>query len=223
MNKETFDNIVPTPGQIGQSRGPLFWLLNKLEFIKPLHTILEIGAGMGGSSKVWEQIVDKGDTIISVDIRGDLERINWDHKNSDRKIKFIVGDSMDNKTVDTVHTELGDRKVDFLFIDGDHSYEGVSKDFEKYSPLVRNGGIVGFHDLCDFGVNKFFFNELYGRKETTRSWMRPKSNIVNKSDGQGEFDDNFMTDIINIIKEDNPRDDIICTGIWWKEEEGRFV
>jgi predicted O-methyltransferase YrrM len=42
---------------------------------------------------------------------------------------------------------LKGRKVDFLFIDADHSYEGVKKDFEMYSPLVRKGGIIAFHDI----------------------------------------------------------------------------
>jgi predicted O-methyltransferase YrrM len=42
---------------------------------------------------------------------------------------------------------LKDNKVDFLFIDADHSYEGVKKDFEMYSPLVRKGGIIAFHDI----------------------------------------------------------------------------
>ncbi|MCS7366302.1 MAG: class I SAM-dependent methyltransferase [archaeon YNP-WB-062] len=37
--------------------------------------------------------------------------------------------------------------MDFLFIDGDHTYEGVKKDFEMYSPLVRGGGIIAFHDI----------------------------------------------------------------------------
>jgi predicted O-methyltransferase YrrM len=46
---------------------------------------------------------------------------------------------------------LGDKKIDFCFIDGDHTYEGVRKDFEMYSRLVRNGGIVAFHDI--FGPN----------------------------------------------------------------------
>lgn len=38
--------------------------------------------------------------------------------------------------------------IDLLFIDGDHIYEGVRKDFEMYSPLVRKGGIIAFHDIC---------------------------------------------------------------------------
>jgi predicted O-methyltransferase YrrM len=42
----------------------------------------------------------------------------------------------------------GDGKVDFLFIDGDHTYEGVKADFEMYSGLVRPGGLIVFHDIC---------------------------------------------------------------------------
>ena len=37
--------------------------------------------------------------------------------------------------------------MDVLFIDGDHSYEGVKKDFELYSLLVKKGGIIAFHDI----------------------------------------------------------------------------
>lgn len=37
--------------------------------------------------------------------------------------------------------------MDFLFIDADHTYEGVKMDFEMYSQLVRKGGIIAFHDI----------------------------------------------------------------------------
>ena len=43
---------------------------------------------------------------------------------------------------------LAGKKVDLLFIDGDHSYEGVKKDFEMYSPLVADGGVIAFHDIA---------------------------------------------------------------------------
>jgi predicted O-methyltransferase YrrM len=36
--------------------------------------------------------------------------------------------------------------IDFLFIDGDHAYEGVRKDWELYSPLLAEGALVAFHD-----------------------------------------------------------------------------
>ncbi len=37
-------------------------------------------------------------------------------------------------------------RVDFLFIDGDHSYEAIREDWETWSPLVAAGGIVALHD-----------------------------------------------------------------------------
>lgn len=39
-----------------------------------------------------------------------------------------------------------DIKIDFLFIDGDHSYEGVKKDFLLYSKLLSEHGIIMIHD-----------------------------------------------------------------------------
>jgi len=38
--------------------------------------------------------------------------------------------------------------VDLLLIDGDHTFPGVSKDWSMYSPLVKDGGLVVFHDIC---------------------------------------------------------------------------
>jgi hypothetical protein len=37
--------------------------------------------------------------------------------------------------------------LDILFIDGDHSYEGVKADFLAYSSMVRPGGLIAFHDI----------------------------------------------------------------------------
>ncbi|MBM3747949.1 MAG: class I SAM-dependent methyltransferase [Acidobacteria bacterium] len=49
-----------------------------------------------------------------------------------------------------------------LFIDGDHRYEGVRRDFELYQRLVTAGGIIAFHDILpriafpDYGVHRFW-------------------------------------------------------------------
>jgi hypothetical protein len=39
-----------------------------------------------------------------------------------------------------------DIKIDILFIDGDHSYEGVKTDFELYSKIMSDNGIIIIHD-----------------------------------------------------------------------------
>jgi predicted O-methyltransferase YrrM len=38
------------------------------------------------------------------------------------------------------------RPIDFLFIDGDHSYAGVKLDFETFSPYLTERAVVAFHD-----------------------------------------------------------------------------
>jgi len=39
-----------------------------------------------------------------------------------------------------------DIKIDFLYIDGDHSYEGVKLDFELYSTILSDNGVIIIHD-----------------------------------------------------------------------------
>jgi predicted O-methyltransferase YrrM len=54
----------------------------------------------------------------------------------------------------------------------DHTYEGVKKDFEMYSPLVREGGIVAFHDIVP-GLHEYVGG-------VPRFWREVKSNYVSK-------------------------------------------
>lgn len=140
--------------------------------------ILEIGAHQGGTSIYWCQVASE--MVISVDLPGGnggglsldgcLERDamlrgRWPHYTG------VLGDSHDPKTQQVVRDLLGDKKADFLFIDGDHSYHGVKRDYNEYSPLVKVGGWVGFHDINDTAIHhKYgchvapFWNELHGDK-----------------------------------------------------------
>jgi predicted O-methyltransferase YrrM len=40
----------------------------------------------------------------------------------------------------------GEDPIDFIFIDGDHSYEGLKADWEAWRPLIARGGTVALHD-----------------------------------------------------------------------------
>lgn len=82
-----------------------------------------------------------------------------------REIHFLDADSHLEETKDRVTGLLRGRKLDLLFIDGDHSYEGVKSDYLMYKSLVKVGGLIVFHDinlmedLPDCEVYKFW-NEL---------------------------------------------------------------
>ena len=84
---------------------------------------------------------------------------------------FIEGNSHDSSTYDLLVNALDGKTIDFLFIDGDHTYEGVKKDYETYSPLVNENGYIGFHDINDTQRHRDrnvyvgkFWNELLGEK-----------------------------------------------------------
>ena len=40
-----------------------------------------------------------------------------------------------------------DESLDFVFIDGDHSFEAALKDFQNYYPKIKKGGIFAGHDI----------------------------------------------------------------------------
>jgi predicted O-methyltransferase YrrM len=86
-----------------------------------------------------------------------------------QRVHLIRADSHSEDTRRIVEQVLGEQKVDLLFIDGDHTYEGVRRDFEMYSPLVRKGGIIAFHDICPGpeenvgGVPRFWAEVSLGR------------------------------------------------------------
>jgi cephalosporin hydroxylase len=55
-------------------------------------------------------------------------------------------DSADTKTIQKVIQDQIRKPIDFLFIDGLHSVEQVKKELALI-PLVRKGGVIGFHDI----------------------------------------------------------------------------
>jgi hypothetical protein len=61
-------------------------------------------------------------------------------------------------------------KTDFLFIDGDHSYDGVKADWELFKNIVNEDGYIAFHDVVGNttpGVVKFW-NEIQKRNEVVK-------------------------------------------------------
>lgn len=142
------------------------------------YNILEIGTKFGGTFYLWNSI-NKSGLNISVDfsdggLHGGIsdEEMNkrdlWFNERFDN-CKFIRGDShspttmadlqfmlepslgymMVNSDYSTDDIRDAVRQIDFLFIDGDHTYDGVHRDFLDFSPLVKNGGLIVFHDITD--------------------------------------------------------------------------
>lgn len=115
--------------------------------------VLEIGAWKGYSIEVWWQAFKPSISVTIEPDKGFLEFIDERQARGDFDYMrgamptLIRGKSQDEDTVKTVKG-LFPRGIDFLFIDGDHSYEAVKKDWELYEPMVNKGGFVVFHDIA---------------------------------------------------------------------------
>jgi len=115
---------------------------------------IEIGLFRGGTHLIWKSLFNQ---VISID--RDLSSIMFFAPLVQPGSRFIWGDSKKLETINALDCMLAYiRNVSFLFIDGDHSYNGVLTDWKNYSPFVRKGGIICFHDLMksrDSNVNTF--------------------------------------------------------------------
>jgi predicted O-methyltransferase YrrM len=157
--------------------------------------ILEIGSLMGFSLKHFMKYSSENSTVISVDLPvrdfcGPMDfrvkeqeenySIKWPlwAKEFKTKLYLIKGMSQWNETLEQVK-KICENELDFLFIDGNHMYDYVKKDFEMYSPLVKKGGIVALHDIAENeegGVFNFW-NEIktkYNYKEILHSEKKEK-------------------------------------------------
>jgi len=130
-------------------------MLKRVQAAKP-GVILEIGTAKGATLLGWCRIASK--KVVSVDLPGGIHGGGYPAiKQSVYKsfvadktnvsLHLIQADSHSPATRQMAEQKLSGDRLDVLFIDGDHSYDGVKADFELWSPLVRPGGLVIFHDI----------------------------------------------------------------------------
>jgi hypothetical protein len=110
--------------------------------------LTEIAVFRGACQKMrelwlWCQLARPDAVLISIDLPGgefgggyhptDIARFR-NYAQGEQSLHFLRRDSHKKVTREAVVKKLNGRKVDLLFIDGDHRYNGVKKDFEMYAP-----------------------------------------------------------------------------------------
>jgi|AntDeeMinimDraft_6_1070357.scaffolds.fasta_scaffold04337_1 predicted O-methyltransferase YrrM len=136
-----------------QLRDEINTLTSLVEKERP-QSVLEIGTAKGGSFYTWSRSLESVNELISLDLPGGRFGGGYDEQMTDIFREFAPSKKMDfirdnSHYADTYKKVSGliDGGIDFLFIDGDHTYEGVKQDFEMYSELVSEGGIIALHDI----------------------------------------------------------------------------
>lgn len=152
---------------------------------RPHQRVLEIGSAYGGTLWWWSWL-PRITTLVSVDLpsrdpkvrpRALSARKQWSAWFAERMaMRFVEfrGTSHDPLLVGEVTDQVG--PVDVLFIDGDHTPSGVRMDWELWSPLVRRGGTVAFHDSWSAGAGEEGVADLVAelrREAPSIEWTSP--------------------------------------------------
>jgi predicted O-methyltransferase YrrM len=140
-----------------QVRDELLRLLETLEERRPA-TVLEVGTARGGTLFLFARVAAPDATLVTLDLPGGgpfgggyppwRSRLYDTFTTPGQRLHLVQGDSHDPRLASKVADLFGDRGVDFLFIDGDHTYNGVKADFDLYAPMVRPGGLIALHDIA---------------------------------------------------------------------------
>jgi MMP 1-O-methyltransferase len=114
--------------------------------------IANFGAGFGTSSLALREVLPNA-KITTIDIRregnpyGGLgnEYNAFNDAGLLDKLPIQVHDDSANYGFN-LYKNIGKPVFDFVFVDGDHSKEGLTRDIEAWKPLVKKGGMMAFHD-----------------------------------------------------------------------------
>lgn len=135
LNSYTIDNDF-----IYQVYEEFYQLACFLYSFKP-HNILEIGT-RGSTFALFNKLATG--QKIAVDLNEDVLKSIY-FLTLEKNCHFINGNSQNIEIFNKIQTIAP--KFDFIFIDGDHSYEGVKADFNLYKTLLSDRGYIGFHDI----------------------------------------------------------------------------
>jgi cephalosporin hydroxylase len=168
--EEAIDYCVDRPILMAQVRSEIVELGKILQAFPPRRS-LEIGTNYGGTLLMLCTLSPPAAQIISIDLPWGrfgggypLRKIPLYRRfpRFGQRLHLIRADSHAAETKQRVLRILSGEPLDYLFLDGDHTYDGVRRDFEMYAPLVRSGGIAAFHDIAehkrekDCGVDRFW-------------------------------------------------------------------
>ena len=140
-----------------------YFFLAGLAKTQKIKTVFEIGTYWGGSIKsIIRGIAAAGNlTEEACVITTDVDRHNDGgfREHPDTLIQRLIGNVLEDSIYETVKRSLGDRPLDLLYVDGDHSYHATTRYVELYANALQPRFIV-FDDIRLNDEMKLFWQHL---------------------------------------------------------------
>lgn len=132
--------------------------------------ICEIGTWFGSTSLFLAGLSPSVKSYVGVDLEPRNYRLVSALAPRGVTTSFVRGSSQDPATRKRVLAALGDEELDLLFIDGDHSYDGVRADLMDYRNLVRPGGLIALHDIVSDHAARYGSGTENSSGDVPRFW-----------------------------------------------------
>jgi len=178
----TIENILKEAYELGMLQNR-YEIENTLKMLKEKRIVnfMEIGTNQGGTFICWSRISDPNGLKISLDWANGPWGSDFDVNDRNSKLKtlgdnvhIIDGDSHSVIIHDQVKKIIGQKKLDLLFIDGDHSEKGVQLDYFMYKEFVKDGGYILFHDIKNSQFHRkenCFVSDFWEKLDCAKTWF----------------------------------------------------
>lgn len=159
---------------------------------RPGGKLVEIGCFKGRSTSYLAAEIlraDKGLKLYAIDLWDEKGRFGVSQKEFLENVKPVssVIEAIQIPSISAAKL-FQDGSLDFIWIDGDHSFPGVTEDIYAWYPKLRLGGWMGGDDLCIGGVRKAveraFGPEKPLGKKTQGNWIRYQSPLIYDVDSE---------------------------------------
>lgn len=140
----------------------------------------EIGTLRGGTHVFLTHALPSVRTTIAIDWLIQRKAFQGLLRKRGQRAWFLNAPSQLPKTVEQVADRLRGQSIDLLFIDGDHSYDGVRSDFQLYRQFVRDDGLIAFHDICEDNRTRLGYRTCGYVGDVPKFWRRLRDRYVHR-------------------------------------------
>jgi predicted O-methyltransferase YrrM len=141
-------------GEVAMDDVEIHGLVRALRSVTPpALCVVEIGSYCGGSTVVIARTAARrapGARVFAIEpfsAEGARYQRNYESLFDANVADWSVGTTIEKvRTTSDAAAPGWKRPIDFLYVDGDHSYDAVVRDVRNFVPFVREGGVFAFHD-----------------------------------------------------------------------------